>query len=190
MWRLARSSAVPAGADLSHGRGLVHHDDHQHIHDADSREHMHAHAHVSGHNHAHAHDHGPSAGLHRHGPFGRAHSHALPAGESVTMRGLITLGVSGGLLPCPSALVVLLSAIALHRVGFGLLLIVAFSLGLAGVLTGIGLLLAYARRLADRLPVDSGALRVLPVISAFVVALLGVAVTVQSLASGGIIRIG
>lgn len=142
------------------------------------------------HEHPHTHDHVHGAGLHRHGLFGRAHSHAPLAGEEVTMRGLLTLGVSGGLLPCPSALVVLLSAIALHRVGFGMLLIVTFSLGLAGVLTGIGLLLAYARRLADRLPVDSSAVRVLPVISACAVALMGVAVTVQSLASGGIIHLG
>jgi len=68
----------------------------------------------------------------------------------VTWRGLLALGISGGLLPCPSALVVLLSAIALHRVAFGMLLIVAFSIGLAGVLTGIGLLLVYARRLYPR----------------------------------------
>lgn len=106
------------------------------------------------------------------------------------MRGLVMLGISGGLLPCPSALVVLLSAIALHRVGFGLLLIVAFSLGLAGVLTGIGLLLAYARRVADRLPFGGRTLRVLPVISAGAVTLMGVAITVESLVSGGVIRLG
>ena len=139
---------------------------------------------------AHTHDHADPSETHRHGPFGRPHSH-LPAGnQDITLRGLLTLGVSGGLLPCPSALVVLLSAIALHQVGFGLLLIVAFSLGLAGVLTGIGLLLAYARRFADRLPVDSSAVRVLPVVSACIVALLGVAITVQSLVSGGIVRLG
>ena len=56
------------------------------------------------------------------------------------MRGLLAVGVSGGLLPCPTALVVLLAAISLHRVGFGLALIVAFSLGLAAVVSGIALL--------------------------------------------------
>ena len=56
------------------------------------------------------------------------------------MRGLFAVGVSGGLLPCPSALVVLLAAISLHRVAFGLLLIVAFSLGLALSITGVGLI--------------------------------------------------
>ena len=184
MLRLARKSAVPAPAGVYgplNGLDRTHAHDHGPTHD---------HGQEHSHDHGHTHDHDHGAGLHRHGPFGRAHSHALPADENVTMRGLITLGISGGLLPCPSALVVLLSAIALHRVGFGMLLIVAFSLGLAGVLTGIGLLLAYARRLADRLPIDSSAVRVLPVISAFVVALLGVAVTLQSLVSGNVIRIG
>ena len=64
----------------------------------------------------------------------------------MTWRSLLALGVSGGLLPCPAALVVMLGAIALNRVGFGLLLIVAFSLGLAGALTAIGVLMVRARR--------------------------------------------
>ncbi len=123
--------------------------------------------------------------LHRHGPFGRPHSHLPPGEQEITLGSLLALGVSGGLVPCPSALVVLLSAIALHQIGFGLVLIVAFSLGLAGVLTGIGLLLVYARRLAD-----SGAMRILPVLSACGVALMGLAITLQSLISGGILRLG
>ena len=60
------------------------------------------------------------------------------------------MGVSAGLIPCPSALVVLLSAIALHRVGFGLALIVAFSLGLALSITGIGLVAILAKRVFAR----------------------------------------
>ncbi|HEV2062019.1 MAG TPA: hypothetical protein VGR12_04130, partial [Solirubrobacteraceae bacterium] len=100
-------------------------------------EHVHADAHAHGHgpDHTHphdvdhhAHDHEPGH-VHAHG--GRAHSHLPPGadGQPVTWRSLVALGVSGGLVPCPSALVVLLSAIALHRVAFGLLLIVAFSVG-------------------------------------------------------------
>ncbi|MEJ7653734.1 MAG: sulfite exporter TauE/SafE family protein [Chloroflexia bacterium] len=68
------------------------------------------------------------------------------------MKSLVALGVSGGLVPCPSALVLLLSAISLGRLGFGLVLVIAFSLGLAGVLTGIGLVLVYARRWFERYP--------------------------------------
>lgn len=156
--------------------------------EADAHGHTHAGAPLDLNAHGHAHMH--AAGLHRHGPFGLPHTHLPPEGREVTTRSLLTLGISGGLLPCPSALVVLLSAIALHRVGFGLVLIVAFSLGLASVLTGIGLLLAYARHLTDRLPLHGRVVRLLPVISACAVALMGAAVTVQSLLSGGLLRLG
>lgn len=102
-------------------------------------------------------------------------------GRPVTWRSLLALGVSGGLLPCPSALVVLLSAIALNRLAFGMLLILAFSVGLAGVLTGIGLLLVYARRLFERFPTEGRLLRVLPVASAAVVTLAGLVIAVGAL---------
>lgn len=127
--------------------------------------------------HDHDHDHGP-----------HSHSHLPPGGDgrSVTWRSLLALGVSGGLLPCPSALVVLLGAIALNRVALGMLLIVAFSVGLASVLTGIGLLLVYARRLFERFPTDGWLIRALPVASAAVVTLAGTAITVGSLAQVGL----
>ena len=100
----------------------------------------------------------------------------------MTWRTLLALGVSGGLLPCPSALVVLLSAIALHQVAFGLLLIVAFSIGLASVLVGIGLLLVYARRFLQRQSLGgSRVARLLPVASALVIMVLGVTITLQAL---------
>jgi ABC-type nickel/cobalt efflux system permease component RcnA len=120
--------------------------------------------------------------VHRHG--GVAHSHVPPGtdGSPVTWRSLLTLGVTGGLLPCPSALVVLLSAIALHRVGFGLLLIVAFSLGLASVLVAIGLVLVYARGVLERFSVGgSVATRLLPVVSAFLILVAGAVITAQAL---------
>jgi nickel/cobalt transporter (NicO) family protein len=124
------------------------------------------------HGHEHAHDHG-----HDHG---HGHSHAVP--DELSMRSLIGLGISGGLLPCPSALVVLLSAIALHRLAFGLALIVAFSLGLATVISGIGLAVLYARKLFTRLPSDHGRIvRVLPVVSAVIITTLGLVLTARSL---------
>ena len=98
----------------------------------------------------------------------------------------MVLGISGGLLPCPSALVVLLSAISLHRVGFGLLLIVAFSLGLAGVLVAIGLALVYAGRLVARRRVGGPVLRLLPAMSAAVVTLVGLGITAQALVQVGV----
>jgi nickel/cobalt transporter (NicO) family protein len=124
------------------------------------------------HGHEHAHDHG-----HDHG---HGHSHAPP--EELSMRSLIGLGVSGGLLPCPSALVVLLSAIALHKLAFGLALIVAFSFGLASVISGIGLAVLYARKLFSRLPSDHGRIvQVLPVASAVIITVLGLLLTARSL---------
>ena len=100
----------------------------------------------------------------------------------MTWRSLLALGVSGGLVPCPSALVVLLSAIALHRVAFGLLLIVAFSLGLAAVLVGIGLLLVYARTLFQRVSIGGRfAPRLIPVASALLIVATGVALVLQAL---------
>ena len=79
-----------------------------------------------------------------------------PTGERVTWKSLLALGVSGGLLPCPEALMVLLITIAAHRVLFGLLLIVSFSTGLAAVLVGFGLLLVYARGFFGRINLSSG----------------------------------
>jgi ABC-type nickel/cobalt efflux system permease component RcnA len=92
----------------------------------------------------------------------------------------LALGISGGLLPCPSALVVLLGAIALGRVGFGLLLIIAFSTGLAAVLTGIGLVLVHARVLLRFFPANSLLVRALPAASAALVVLSGLAITVAA----------
>ena len=124
--------------------------------------------------------------LHSHG-FGVAHTHApgLPTAEQQrsTVRRLMLLGISGGLIPCPSALVVLLGAVALGRVGFGLLLVTVFSLGLATVLTLVGVLLVYARRLFDIAPVRSRIFRLVPVVSALVVLILGGAMTVQAVLS-------
>jgi nickel/cobalt exporter len=96
-------------------------------------------------------------------------------------RSLLAVGVSGGLLPCPSALVVLLAAISLHRVGFGLLLILAFSAGLALTITGIGLVAVVARNAFGRLALDGRALSLLPTLSALVIVVAGVGMTVRAL---------
>jgi ABC-type nickel/cobalt efflux system permease component RcnA len=93
----------------------------------------------------------------------------------------LAVGVSGGLLPCPSALVVLLAAISLHRVAFGLLLIVAFSLGLALTITGVGLVAVAAKRAFARARFDGVVLRALPAVSAAVILLAGVLMTLHAL---------
>jgi nickel/cobalt transporter (NicO) family protein len=96
-------------------------------------------------------------------------------------RSLVAVGISGGLLPCPSALVVLLAAISLHRIAFGLLLIVAFSLGLALTITGIGLAAILARRAFARRRFDGRLVSALPALSALVIVGAGIAMTVHAL---------
>jgi ABC-type nickel/cobalt efflux system permease component RcnA len=90
------------------------------------------------------------------------------------------VGVSGGLLPCPSALVVLLAAISLHRVAFGLLLILAFSAGLALSITGIGLVAVLARRVFKRMSFEGRLIRLLPAASALVILAAGLAMTAHA----------
>ena len=102
----------------------------------------------------------------------------------------MTLGVTGGIVPCPAALVVLLSAVSLHRVAFGLYLIVAFSLGLAAVLISIGMITVYARRLLARVPSDGPLInRWLPAASATAITCLGVGIAVQALLATGVVRV-
>jgi ABC-type nickel/cobalt efflux system permease component RcnA len=123
---------------------------------------------------------------HSHG--GRLHSHLPPGADSspVTWRSLLALGISGGILPCPSALVVLLAAIANHRVGYGLLLVVAFSAGLAGALTGVGLAFVYAGRLLKSTVRFDRLTRVIPVFSALVITGAGAAICYGALAQAGL----
>jgi ABC-type nickel/cobalt efflux system permease component RcnA len=123
----------------------------------------HARAHAQGHEHRHHHHHD--------------HAHA----EGPGLRSLLAVGVSGGLLPCPSALVVLLAAISLHRIGFGLLLIVAFSAGLALSITGVGLTAVVAKRVFARAKFDGGFMRALPALSAAVIVVAGVLMTAHAL---------
>jgi ABC-type nickel/cobalt efflux system permease component RcnA len=115
---------------------------------------------------------------HHHGHGGgHRHDHADRGG----LRGLLGIGISGGIVPCPTALVVLLAAISLHRVGYGLVLIVAFSVGLAAAVTGIGLLAVSARRLFTRASFDGPLVRALPAASAVFVLALGLVMTVRAL---------
>lgn len=152
---------------------------HGHHHD-ESHEHGHSHhTHDHGHAHDHTHTHG---GLHTHDGI-HYHSHEVPGqdGQPITWRSLLALGVSGGLLPCPSALVVMLGAIALQRIGFGLLLIIAFSLGLAGVLTAFGLTLVYAGKFFARMPESARFLKAMPVASSLFITMVGAGITWQAL---------
>ncbi|MDT7687765.1 MAG: hypothetical protein QOE46_524 [Acidobacteriota bacterium] len=156
--------------------------------------HQHSHEHREAHAADHVHDggtlthsHGSEALTHSHG--GREHSHVPPGadGRPLTWRSLFALGVSGGLLPCPSALVVMLSAISLGRVGYGLALILAFSAGLAATLTAVGLLFVYASRfVVGRRASEGRVVKLLPVLSSLVIACAGAVICYEALAQAGI----
>jgi nickel/cobalt transporter (NicO) family protein len=107
------------------------------------------------------------------------HSHDVP--DRVTWRGLLGMGAAAGLIPCPSALVVLLGAIAQHQVGLGLVLILAFSLGLAATLTGLGLAVVYAKRALTQVRVPRRVVAVLPAASAVLIVGVGLVLTAQAI---------
>lgn len=116
--------------------------------------------------------------VHTHG--GSTHAHLPP--KQISWRSLLALGVSGGLLPCPSALVLMLSAIWLGRTGYGLLLTLAFSVGLAATLTTVGLLFLRIGKLFDNATLaDNRIVKTLPVLSAFVIACIGAFMCYSSL---------
>jgi nickel/cobalt exporter len=107
--------------------------------------------------------------------------------RGVSLRELFVLGLTGGIVPCPAALVVLLSAFSLHRIGFGLFLITAFSFGLAAVLVVIGLTMVYAKRfMSSRLGRGGAVLRYLPLMSAAFMVVLGLGIAASALASAPI----
>jgi len=135
---------------------------------------------------SHSHDHSDPTQPHSHG--GLTHSHLPPGanGDTVTWRSLLALGISGGILPCPSALVVLLAAISLHRVGYGLLLVLAFSAGLAGSLTAVGLAFVYGSRFVKSTGEFERLSAVVPVLSALVVTSIGLVICYSSLSEAGI----
>ena len=147
-----------------------HHDHSPDDHHHDHHDHVHPHTHTHDHHHHHDHSHGT-----------HTHTHEVPG--RITWGSLTALAVSGGLVPCESALLLLLSAIALGRVGLGLLLLVAFSLGLAVVLMGIGIVVIYAKNLLPKSEraTPHPALRWIPVASAAIVMIVGLLMTGASL---------
>ena len=123
--------------------------------------------------HGHTHHH------HHHGDdHDHAHSH-LP--QEPGMRGLLAMGAAAGLIPCPSALVVLLGAISQGQVALGMLLIVAFSLGLAATLTALGLAVVLASRALRRLRIPSAVVTALPAASALLIVAVGCVLTAKAI---------
>ena len=170
--RRARRAVAVAADDHEHGHG----------HDGDGHEHGHGH---DGHGHD-GHDnhlHQAPDGEHSHG--GLKHSHLPPAGATLSWRGLFVLGLAGGLIPSTSALIILLGSIAAGRPAFGLILVVAFGLGMAAVMTGVGLAMILARTRLDRMPSRSSLGRlamVAPLVASVAVLSLGLVLTWQAVA--------
>jgi len=128
------------------------------------------------HDHDHDHDHPHD---HDHDHDGHGHHHRPP--DRITARGLVAMGASAGLIPCPSALVVLLGAVAQHQVALGLVLIVAFSAGLATTLVALGLaVVAAAGRVTARIGSAGRAATTASAISAAAIVAVGLALTAQA----------
>jgi nickel/cobalt exporter len=161
--RRRRNAGALAGERASdHGRGHDQHDnehDHGHGHDHDGREHEHSHG-------------------------GVTHSHRPPPGSSISWRSLFLLGLAGGLIPSTSALLILLGSIAAGRPAFGFILVVAFGLGMAAVMGGIGLALVAARDRVEGMELGQGLARIreaVPLVASVVVLSFGLVLTAQAL---------
>jgi nickel/cobalt exporter len=132
-----------------------------------------------GQQHHHSHDN------HHHTHHHQAHHHHDDPPKA-DWSSILAIGISGGLVPCPSALVLLLSAIALHQIIYGLMLIGGFSLGLASVLTTLGLAAVYGQQWLAKSPLGTGIMQRLSVISALATVCIGLGLTTVALTDGGI----
>ena len=112
------------------------------------------------------------------------HTHLPPAGSTISWRSLFVLGLAGGLVPSASALLILLATIAAGRPAWGVILVGAFGLGMAAVMTGVGLAFVHARGLIERAPSRiriAGSGRLVPAGAAVLVLGLGLVLTSQAL---------
>ncbi len=139
------------------------------------------HSHADGHTHSHgftdAHHHGD-------GPVG--HSHAIPGNQPIDFRGAVVAAMSGGIAPCPAAIVVMLAALRLHQIGYGMVLIVIFSLGLAAVLTGLGIAVVHGSALITRTGKFDRLVASGPFISAGLISIVGAVMIAQGSVAQGI----
>jgi len=158
--------------------------------------HVHVHAHAATHDHVHEHVHEPGGHVHHthtagapghtHDDLEHARAHAIPGNAPLRFGGTVWAAMSGGVAPCPAALVVLLAALALNEIAYGIFVIVAFSFGLAGTLTGLGIAVVrgaswlQGRKQFERF-VTYG-----PLVSATVISLIGAVMVGQGFAERGI----
>ncbi len=183
-----------------HGEYTHTHDGHSHDHNLDvahTPSHDHAHEHTHARDHAHdVHQHVHCAHDHTH-PHSHDHSGEPAAGDvseaaaadkkGVHLIDLLTLGITGGIVPCPTAIIILFASIGLNRLGFGLMLMVSFSVGLAFVLILIGLTIIYTRNIAvSRFQIETAKfIHIFPYISGVIVALIGLGIFANGLRAVG-----
>lgn len=157
------------------------------IRQARGTDHSHSHPHPHPHPHDDSHPHDDdthhSHDDHNHDDHGHSHSHApnLAPGERPTLWQLITLGISGGIVPCPAALAVLLAAVSYGQFVRGLSLVIIFSTGMAVVLVAIGIAMVKAAGFAGRYVAESKWTKIVPVVSAALITLVGVGLTVKAI---------
>jgi nickel/cobalt transporter (NicO) family protein len=186
------SSAHEYGHSHDHEQAHGHAHDHEHAHGhSHDHEHPHDHEHLdAGPVHAHDHGHEHSAGHEHHEhPAGHEHTgHSHPVRPRTGRGSLLSLGISGGLVPCPEAMVVLLISVTINRLLFGIVILAAFSLGLAAILIAIGVAMVLAGPALNRFSKEGFFLRALPVGSAALVTLLGVAILYSAVNDSGLLR--
>ena len=170
-WRSFRSGETDDGHSHSHSHGPLGSHTYVHPYDDEAGEpgNNHPHEHSQGHHHSHE----------------RAHTH--DRGPAALRGSLLSLGISGGLVPCPEALAVLLISFTINRLVFGLIILVAFSLGLAAVLIAIGVAMVLAGPALRRFAKDGPLMRALPVGSAVIVTTLGLAILYKAASDTGLL---
>jgi ABC-type nickel/cobalt efflux system permease component RcnA len=131
--------------------------------------HARAHAAGSAHDHHHTHD----------------HPHAIAGSTPLHFRSAVVAAMSGGIAPCPAAIVVLLTALHLHRVGYGLMLIVVFSLGLAAILSGLGFAVVRGAAWLQRRSGFARLASLAPFVTAGVISVVGASMLAQGVSAQG-----
>jgi ABC-type nickel/cobalt efflux system permease component RcnA len=159
----------------AHGHETTHPHEHEHVHVAHGHEHGHDHG--QGHEHGHSHD---------HDDLEHARAHAIPGTAPLTFGGTVWAAMSGGVAPCPAALVVLLAAVALNQVAYGIFVIVAFSFGLAATLTGLGIAVVRGATWLQGRPQFERFVTYGPLVSATVISLIGAVMVGQGFAERGV----
>jgi ABC-type nickel/cobalt efflux system permease component RcnA len=134
----------------------------------------------------HAHEHHHHLHHQHHDHDDHEHAHAIPGSAPLHFPSAVIAAMSGGIAPCPAAIVVLLTALHLHRVGYGLFLIVVFSLGLATILTGLGLAVVHGAAWLQRRSSFARLTRIAPFITSGVISTIGAIMLAQGLADQGV----